>query len=148
MTPQDRPFTLPGDHASLRWIVGILGILATAAFVPSTGLAREDAGEKMSFDLHADAAERSLKQFSAQSGLEVLFVSEAAANVRTNAIKGAYTPRDAIDRMLAGTKLAAVHEEKTGAVRIISAASANGQSRAADATPNSQPPAKKKTSKP
>ena len=91
--------------------------------------------------------EQALKQFSARSGLEVLFVSASAANVRTNAIKGDYTPRDAIDRMLAGTKLAAMHEEKTGAIRIISVASANGRNRAVDATPDSQSPTKKKTSK-
>ena len=147
MTTQDRPFTPPGNHAARRWIVGILGMLATVVIVPSAGLAREDAGGKISFDLPADDAERSLKRFSDRSGLEVLFVSESAANVRTNAVKGDYTPREAIDRMLAGTKLAATQKVKNGAVTIVSAASANGRSRAADATPDSQPQTKKKTSK-
>lgn len=122
-------------------------MFAIAALMTSAGRAREDSAAKISFDLPAGDAERSLKQFSARSGMEVLFASESAANVRTNAIKGDYTPTDAIVRMLAGTKLAAVHEEKTGAIRIVSVASASGRNQSADAPKDSQPPTKKKASK-
>jgi len=73
---------------------------------------------KMSFDIPADTAERSLKKFSAQSGREVLFDSDAVGNVRTNAVKGGYFPREALDLMLSGTKLLATEDDKTGAFRI------------------------------
>src|ERR1035438_5864351 len=42
---------------------------------------------KMSFDVPADFAERSLKKFSAQSGREVLFDSDSVSNITTNAVK-------------------------------------------------------------
>ena len=137
----------PGNFAALRWIVGLMGMLATLVLVPSAGLARDDAGGKMSFDLPADDAERSFKRFSERSGLEVLFLSETAANVRTNAVRGDYTPREAVDRMLAGTKLAATQKEKNGAVTIISPASANGRNGSAGSNPDSQS-SKKKSLKP
>jgi len=70
------------------------------------------------FDLPADLAERALKTFALQSGQEVLFTTATAANVRTNAVRGEHTPREAITRMLAGTPLAAVQDEQSGAWRI------------------------------
>jgi hypothetical protein len=51
---------------------------------------------KQPFDLPGGLAEQSLKEFARQSGLEVLFVSDSVANVRTNAVKGAFTAREAI----------------------------------------------------
>lgn len=74
---------------------------------------------KKSFNIPTDDAEHSLKKFSAQSGLEVLFVTETAANVKTSAVQGDFTVREAIDRMLQGTNLVAAQDEKTGALRIL-----------------------------
>ena len=74
--------------------------------------------QKRQFDLPADAAEISLKQFAAQSELEVLFSPKTTADVRTNAIKGNYSPRDAMDRLLGGTGLIATQDGKTGAFNI------------------------------
>src|SRR5688572_26455442 len=117
MTPQNRRAPFPGKAGARSRLARIVAfIYATALLVAFNVAAREDTGVKMSFDLPADFAERSLKRFSERSGLEVLFVSESARNVRTNAVKGAYTAREAIDRMLAGTKLAAVQKEKNGAL--------------------------------
>jgi outer membrane receptor protein involved in Fe transport len=82
------------------------------------------------FDLPADAAEVSLKKFSVQSGLEVLFVTEVAANVRTNAVKGSYAPREAMDLMLAGTPLVATQDPRTGALKV---------SRTPSVTPSERP---------
>lgn len=71
--------------------------------------------EPKSFDLPAEPAEKSLKKFSAQSGLEILFATETTAGVRTNAVKGTFPPHEAIDLMLAGTGLVAT---STGALVI------------------------------
>jgi hypothetical protein len=70
------------------------------------------------FDLPAEPAERSLKKFSTQSGLEVLFVTETAANITTNTVRGNYTPRQAIELLLAGTPLIAAQDPRSGALRI------------------------------
>lgn len=135
-------------RVALRGWVWLLATVAVLAGLRPVGFARDDSAMKMAFDLPADDAERSLKRFSERSGLEVLYVSEVAANVRTNAIKGDYTPREAIDRMLAGTKLAAKQAEKDGAMTIVSTAGANGSHPAAEATTDSQSSSKKKTKEP
>jgi TonB-dependent receptor len=88
-----------------------LGIMATAAWV-SAG-----EPEKRNFDVPADLAEKSLRAFSVQSGSEVLFSSDAASGVRTNAIKGEFLPGEAVKKMLAGTTLY-VRDERDGVFRI------------------------------
>lgn len=90
---------------------------------------------KKTFDLKADAAEKALKVFSAQSRVEVLFSSEAAAGVRTNAVKGDYTPMEAVELMLAGTVLY-VRDASNGVVRIARSTNVPNDGRAAPATRN------------
>ncbi len=110
-----------------------LSALASFILVALTCLAtRAQATEpvKMTFDIPADAAERSLKKFSAQSGREVLFDSDTVGSVMTNAVKGGFTPREALDLLLAGTRLTATEDEKTGAFRVQRAIAR------ADPTPN------------
>lgn len=146
MTPNDRPLRPAGYAPVLRVLGCILGILALAAAEPTVGWAGEAAEPRISFDLPADDAERSLKRFSQRSGLEVLFVSDAARNVRTKAVKGDYTPREALDRMLAGTRLAATQKERNGAVTIVS--TANGGSRNGSAGRNETSPSEQKKKPP
>lgn len=70
------------------------------------------------FDLPSDLAETSLKRFSKQSGLEVLFASRIAAGIRTNAVLGEYAPMDALALMLANTRLTAERSEASGVIMI------------------------------
>src|SRR5688572_1772468 len=73
---------------------------------------------RKAFELPADAAEKSLRLFSAQSGLPVLFPTEVTRGVRTHPVSGEFTPREALNRMLAGTVLVAVQDEKTGSLTV------------------------------
>ncbi|MDB6170058.1 MAG: hypothetical protein JWM88_2922 [Verrucomicrobia bacterium] len=77
-----------------------------------------------SFDLPADAAERSLRLFSAQSGVQVIFPTDTVRGVTTQSVKGDMTAREALDRMLAGTVLVGTQNEKTGLLTIRREASA------------------------
>jgi outer membrane receptor protein involved in Fe transport len=77
---------------------------------------------KSSFDLPADTADKSLRLFSTQSGLEVLFVTDVAAGVRTNAVKGEFTSMEAAGRLLSGTSLTIVRDDKNGVLRVVRAA--------------------------
>ena len=70
------------------------------------------------FDLPADTADKSLRLFSAQSGLEVLFATDVAAGVRTNAVKGEFTALEAASRLLSGTSLTIVRDDKNGVLRV------------------------------
>ncbi|MCB1104972.1 MAG: TonB-dependent receptor [Cephaloticoccus sp.] len=70
------------------------------------------------FDLPADTAEVSLKRFSEQSGLEVLFASRIAVGVRTKPVYGERTPASALTEMLANTGLSAERSEVDGVIII------------------------------
>ncbi len=76
---------------------------------------------KRAFDLPKDAAERSLRRFATQSGQEVLFTTEVTAGVETNAVQGEHTPREAMDRLIAGTGLVS-HQAPGGAWRVLRSA--------------------------
>lgn len=82
---------------------------------------------KASFDLPAESAERALKRFAVQSGFEVVFVSNAVANVTTSAVRGRFTAMEAMGLLLAGTHLSATQDPRTGAFTIMRSASLNGQ---------------------
>lgn len=67
------------------------------------------------FDLPAEIAEKTLKLFSEQSGRGLIVAAEMATTVRTNAVRGQYTAREALERMLTGTGLVAKEDPKNGA---------------------------------
>ena len=59
-----------------------------------------------------------MKQFSAQSGLDVIFSTQIAVGVKTNAVKGEFTAMEAITRMLADTGLVPVWNEANGVLTV------------------------------
>lgn len=80
---------------------------------------------RIDFDVPVETADRALKSFSTQAGLEVIFPSETTRGIRTHAVRGNMTAREALDRMLAGTGLAAREDRSLGAFTIVRA-EANG----------------------
>lgn len=76
------------------------------------------ADPKHKFDLPASDAETSLKSFAAQSGREVIFVTESTKGIRTPAVQGEFTVQEALDQLLTGTPLVASQNSATGAVKI------------------------------
>jgi iron complex outermembrane receptor protein len=90
-------------------LLGLVGITAVNAAAAAT---------ERSFDLPADAAERSIKRFSEQAELEVFYPSSVAAGLRTRPVKGRMTPRAALDAMLNGTGLTVVQDKTTGAFSV------------------------------
>src|SRR5665213_3996121 len=103
-------------HRSWRFpLVVALGFIASFSIcqrAPASEIVR------MSFNVSADIAERSLKVFSAQSGREVLFDSDTVGSVTTNAVAGNFTPPEALDLLLAGKSLVAAEDKKTGAFTV------------------------------
>ena len=91
------------------------------------------------FDVPAGVAEKTLKLFSEQSGRGLVVAAEMAITIRTNAVRGQFTPREAIDRMLARTGLVAKEDPKNGAFVVHrEIPDPNGQ-RAAPATVRDRP---------
>jgi outer membrane receptor protein involved in Fe transport len=70
------------------------------------------------FDLPSDLAEKSLRRFSAQSGVQVLFPTAVVAGVRTQPVHGTFTSREALEHMLEKTPLRIVQNEKTGSLTV------------------------------
>jgi hypothetical protein len=70
------------------------------------------------FNVPRDAAEKTLKLFSQQAGRGVIFAADGVQGIQTNAVQGEWTPREALDRMVAGTGLVVGVEEKTGAFAV------------------------------
>jgi len=94
---------------------------------------------KKSFDLSADRAEKALRLFSTQSGREVVFAPEVAEGVRTNAVRGDYSPAEAMDLLLDGTGVRAKQDPASGAFVVLRASGPNDL-RAAQASPRSDRP--------
>src|SRR5688572_30793470 len=68
---------------------------------------------KRHFDISTTNAAESLRSFSIQAEREIIFPAETVSGISTNPIKGSFTPREAIDRMVANTGLVAVEDAKT-----------------------------------
>ncbi|MBI4625964.1 MAG: secretin and TonB N-terminal domain-containing protein [Verrucomicrobia bacterium] len=95
------------------------------------------------FDVPAGAAAETLKRFAQQAGQQVVFPANEVRGVRTAAVKGEFTARDGLARLLAGTELAATFDEKSGTFAVARAAGPNAPRAAptaAPARPRSEPP--------
>ena len=112
------PRYLPGLQRLLASNLCALCFLATAVFAA--------AQEKKTFTIPADTADKSLKQFATQSGVEVVYPAEVVRGVRTPAVKGQMTPAEAAGRLLDGTGLAMAQDKKTGAFSISRRRDPNG----------------------
>ena len=71
---------------------------------------------KRSFDLPRGDAATTLRQFAASAGRSLVFVTDKVRGETTNSIRGEFTPREALDRMLAGSALEVAQDTATGAL--------------------------------
>lgn len=86
-------------------------------FVLSSLLAHA-ATDTKSFDVPAGVAPTSLKQFAEQAGGHVLYSVDDVTGEKTLAVKGEFTPREALNRMLAGTTLYIDSDPQTEALTV------------------------------
>ncbi|MES2692997.1 MAG: TonB-dependent receptor [Verrucomicrobiota bacterium] len=100
-----------------RFAVRRVPFLVALVLSSALSVAAPDLSRKV-FDLPRDRADRSLKRFSEQSGLEIIFSARVAQAVETQAVKGEMLPSAALAAMLAHTGLEAVQEPTTGALSI------------------------------
>ncbi|HVU33443.1 MAG TPA: STN domain-containing protein [Opitutaceae bacterium] len=67
------------------------------------------------FDISAGPAEKTLRQFAEQSGADLSYPAEQVRGVRTNPVRGDYTPGAALKLMVGGTPLTMVQDRASGA---------------------------------
>jgi hypothetical protein len=104
--------------ASLRPFESIVRTTALCALlVPSVRAATDEA--RRPYDIPAGEAAATFKEFSEVSGHEILFAAEAIRDVRTRGVKGRFTAREALDRMIADSPLRCSEDEATGAFAVV-----------------------------
>jgi len=92
-------------------------ILVLALITPAWALAAADAETRI-FDISAGDASSTFQKFASQSSEQTAFPADLIRGVKTAAVKGEFTPLQALTRMIAGTTLMAVRDEKTGALTV------------------------------
>lgn len=120
-------------------------LLALAAFVSVAGAAEVVA--KRTYALAAGDAAATLRQFAEQSGEQVVYVVTKVRGVTTNAVRGRFTAREALEQMLARTGLAIVEDSKSGAW-LVQRPSATQTNESSAPPPVFSPPASMPTSPP
>ncbi|MBI5381596.1 MAG: TonB-dependent receptor [Opitutae bacterium] len=70
------------------------------------------------FDIPAGVAEQTLKRFAVQAVVQLVYPTDQVRGIRTNAVQGDFRPVDALEKLLAGTPLIVVRDEKPDAFAI------------------------------
>jgi iron complex outermembrane receptor protein len=105
------PFRRPPLAAAWRLCAGLWALAALA-------IRAETPEPRVFFALPAGDAATRLRQLSEIARREILFAAEAVRGVQTHALHGEFTALEAAHRLLAGTPLAAMQDEKTGALAV------------------------------
>jgi iron complex outermembrane recepter protein len=100
----------------LMFVIGLV-VLWLVSSPPMMALPGKQSVRQI-FDLPSGPAEVSLKRYSAQTGIDLLFATRVTARVRTNVVKGEITRAEALNLMLADTGLTAVYDEVSGVFTI------------------------------
>jgi outer membrane receptor protein involved in Fe transport len=92
-------------------LVGLWALLSASSLLAADETKRQ-------YRLRAGDAAVALREFAAASGREILFAAEAVKGVRTAEVRGEFTAFDALTRLVAGTELYALQDERTGALAV------------------------------
>ena len=114
-----RPAVLPRPRHALRdffarWMLPTLLLVAHGG-----GPARAEDTARRRFDLPAGAAVVTLKRAAQQAGLEIVYSAAVVGSVQTQPVAGEFTPREALERMVANTPLRIFPDPQTGALSIL-----------------------------
>ncbi|MFO1449028.1 MAG: TonB-dependent receptor [Opitutaceae bacterium] len=113
------------------------------------GYAADAPSEKRSFNLPRGDATTTLNQFAGTSGRQIIYMMDKVRGEQTNAVAGAYSPQEALERMLAGTRLTASQDRSTGAFVVSRRRNSGATDPAGEGKPDPDPqPPPKPESKP
>jgi hypothetical protein len=101
-----------------RSIAGIGRFVVVAVCLACVFAADASESRRKPYALPAGEAPLALNQFAEQSGEQVIFLLNQVKGVRTNAVNGRFTAREAIERLVADTGLRVVADQQTGAFMI------------------------------
>ena len=95
-------------------------VAAFAACSLACAIAPLQAGEdtRANYDISRGDAVLTLKRFADESSRQVVFLVDAVRGVTTNAVRGEYTVREALTRLVADTGLVVAEDAQTGALMV------------------------------
>ncbi len=96
----------------------ICGFILAAVTTLTLAAAAGPAASRKNYDLPAGDAAKTLKSFSDQSGEQIVYPVELVRGIKTKAVKGELTAREALNAMLDKSGLVALQDEKTGALTV------------------------------
>lgn len=120
------PLTCLYVTPSLRRLLLIVLVLMSVASGPRWALLASEPRsnvaatehEKRAFEIPGSDAATALKRFFAQCGAQLIYKVESIEGLQTRAVKGRFTPREALEHLLAGTPLRVQEDETTGVLAI------------------------------
>jgi len=104
--------SIPGLGPAAR--SAVMGILLIPLFLSA-------ADAKRRFDLASGDAAETLPRFAEQADREIVFSAVEVRGTKTNAVSGEYLPREALDALVAGTRLVASQDRGSGAFAVMRA---------------------------
>ena len=107
--------------------------------VAAAPLGAATADAKQSYDLPRGDAATTLRQFAATAGRSLVFVTDKVRGETTNPVRGEFTPREALDRMLAGSALEAAQDSASGALVVSRKRTAEAAPKVGEVGPVSDP---------
>jgi iron complex outermembrane recepter protein len=106
----------PINRLTFKQVALLLGIFVLGFLADDSAYA--DEADKRSFKMPAGPATETLRVFSEQAQVQLLYATDDVRDVKTNAVAGDFTPVDTLNQMLEGTPLVVVPDEKPGAFSI------------------------------
>lgn len=108
----------------MKSLVQTSSVAAVAACYVTCAVAPAPAAEapRKNYEIARGDAAATLKRFADESGRQVVFLVDMVRGVTTNPLRGEFSARDGLDRLVAGTGLVVVEDAKSGALMINRAA--------------------------
>ena len=121
--------------------------MAAGCLVCASAPAQAAESSRKSYDIAPGDAAGTLKRFADDSGRQVVYLVDAVRGVTTNAVRGEYTVREALTRLVADTGLVVVEDAMSGALMVNRAVSTGSPPSKPNPQPKSNevPPVKKRT---
>jgi outer membrane receptor protein involved in Fe transport len=137
------PMRLPSSVYA-TWLFSLAFTGVAPAATPNSApvaAAKHAAPEPRHFQIPAGDASDTLAAFSRQSAIALVYIVEQVRGIRTHPLDGHYTPREALERMLAKTTLQVTEDLQTGAL-IVKRTPAEAPPRSTPKSLSEKPPTK------
>lgn len=120
--------------------VPVMAAATAVVFVGSPLSVRAADPVRKIYDIPRGDAADTLKRFAAESDRQVVYLVDLVRGVTTNAVKGEFTTREAIRRLVAETVLVVTDDETTGALMVSRPVAVESSSKVeAESLPTSNP---------